>query len=129
MHGKADSGRFVVQEHSARTHHYDLRLAHDGVLKSWAVRKGIPRRAGVKRLAIQVEDHDLFYGNFEGEIPEGEYGAGRVRTWDDGTYTLERWDARRITIALHGTKLKGRYTLLRFPKGGGHSWLIFKRAG
>jgi bifunctional non-homologous end joining protein LigD len=76
--------RFIVQEHHARTHHFDLRLEKDGVLKSWAVPKGLPDTPGMKRLAIQVEDHDLTFVDFEAVLPEGQYGAEGKRNWDRG---------------------------------------------
>ena len=75
------SARFVIQEHQARTHHFDFRLEKDGVFKSWAVPKGIPQEAGVRILAIQVDDHELPFGDFEGKIPAGQYGAGTVVIW------------------------------------------------
>ena len=114
---------FVVQKHEAKHLHYDFRLELDGVLKSWAVPKGIPTKEGIKHLAIQTEDHDLSYANFEGVIPEGEYGAGKVEIWDKGTYELESRKDWKIVFVLHGKKLKGRYTILKFKD---NQWLIFK---
>lgn len=118
--------RFVVQEHFARTHHFDFRLEREGVFKSWVLRKTLPRAAGVRRLAIAVEDHDLSFGDFEGEIPRGEYGAGRIRIWDRGTYSPSRWGDDRITFALFGDRLTGTYTLTRFVRAGPDRWLLFK---
>ena len=121
------TARFVVQEHYARTHHFDFRLEKDGVLKSWAVPKGIPEKPGVKRLAVQVEDHDLEFGQFEGAIPPGEYGAGRVKVWDQGTYELEEWTNDRIAFVLHGSRLTGGYHMIRFKRAGPQDWLLMKR--
>ena len=112
--------RFVIHEHQARTHHFDFRLEQDGVLKSWAVPKGAPEASGVKRLAVQVEDHALEYANFEGTIPRGEYGAGAVRIWDNGTYDLHEWTPDKIVLTLHGARVEGDYSLVRFKKGGDH---------
>ena len=113
--------RFVVQEHHAKRLHWDLRLEMDGVLKSWAVPKGIPEEKGVRRLAIQTEDHDLSYIDFEGIIPEGMYGAGEVKIWDSGEYELlERND--RIKFLAKGRRMKGEYLLLRTKVG----WLLMK---
>jgi bifunctional non-homologous end joining protein LigD len=118
--------RFVIQEHQARTHHFDFRLEKDGVLKSWAVPKGVPEEPGVKRLAIQVEDHALEYGGFEGTIPAGEYGAGTVRIWDCGSYEPHEWTRDKIVFTLHGTRLEGTYSLVRFKGGGENQWLLIK---
>ncbi|HJX23418.1 MAG TPA: non-homologous end-joining DNA ligase, partial [Candidatus Bathyarchaeia archaeon] len=118
-------GTFVVQEHHARRLHYDLRLERDGVLKSWAVPKGIPE-AGDKRLAIEVEDHPLEYANFEGTIPEGQYGAGTVKIWDKGSYDIKTWEEGKIEFTLKGTKLDGRYLLTRLKKAGEKGWLLLK---
>ena len=117
---------FVVQKHQARTLHYDFRLEKDGVLKSWAVPKGVPTEKGVKRLAVEVEDHDLEFGDFEGIIPEGEYGAGTVEIWDQGTYKVEEWLPDRIVFRLDGVRLKGRYCLVRFKRAGERNWLLFR---
>jgi bifunctional non-homologous end joining protein LigD len=119
--------RFLVQEHYARSHHFDFRLEKDGVLKSWAVPKGLPERPGLKRLAVQVEDHALDFGVFEGAIPEGEYGAGRVTIWDRGTYEFEEWTTDRIAFTLHGSRVAGRFALVRFKKGDPRDWLLIKR--
>jgi bifunctional non-homologous end joining protein LigD len=121
--------RFIVQEHHARTRHFDFRLEKDGVFKSWAVPKGLPTEPGVKRLAMQVEDHPLEWGEFEGEIPPGQYGAGTVRIWDRGTYELQEWLPDRIGFTLHGERFHGPYELLPFKRAGEHAWLIFKWGG
>jgi DNA ligase D-like protein (predicted 3'-phosphoesterase) len=121
------TGTFVIQEHQARTHHFDFRLEKDGVLKSWAVPKGLPLEPGVKRLAIQVEDHPLEYANFEGTIPAGNYGAGIVRIWDHGFYELHQWAPDKIVFTLHGARVEGNYSLVRFKSGGEHEWLFIRR--
>jgi DNA ligase D-like protein (predicted 3'-phosphoesterase) len=118
---------FVVQEHWATTHHFDFRLEMDGVLKSWAVPKGVPEEYGVKRLALRVEDHSLEHANFSGVIPEGQYGAGKVTIWDRGTYTLIENLEKRIKFSLKGERLNGTYNLIRFQsKEGKEQWLIMK---
>lgn len=119
-HG-AGGSRFVVQEHRARRLHWDFRLEHDGVAVSWAVPKGIPLEPGVIRLAVQTEDHPLDYMDFEGEIPPGEYGAGRVLIWDRGTYDCEKWTDREVKAVLHGERVRGRYVLI---KTHGRRWLM-----
>lgn len=115
---------FVVHEHWASRHHFDLRLEMDGVLKSWAVPKEPPKEEGVKRLAVQVEDHPFEYKDFQGTIPEGQYGAGKVEIWDKGDYVLEEKTKNKIIFNLKGKKLKGGYSLILFrpPK----NWLLFK---
>jgi bifunctional non-homologous end joining protein LigD len=118
--------RFVIQEHCARTHHFDFRLEKDGVLKSWAVPKGLPDRPGIKRLCIQVEDHDLSFGAFEGEIPQGDYGAGRITVWDHGDYEAGEWNDDLITFTLNGNRLSGDFHLVRFKRGKPAEWLIIK---
>ncbi len=115
--------RFVVQEHHARNLHWDFRLEREDVLKSWAVPKGVPEKTKVKRLAIQVEDHDLDYIDFEGEIGEGEYGAGTVKIWDSGTYTVESETEKALVVKLKGSRLKGSYSLVRLKD---NQWLIIK---
>ena len=128
MNQSPDSnGRFVVQKHRARTLHYDFRLERDGVFKSWAVPKGIPETIGTRRLAVQVPDHPLEYGSFEGTIPEGEYGAGTVEIWDEGTYDLLEWSDDTIGFILHGQRFDGTYSLIRFDRKGPRDWLLFRR--
>ena len=117
---------YVVQEHHARRLHYDLRLEKEGVLKSWAIPKGLPEVPGDKRLAIQVEDHPLEYRAFEGEIPKGEYGAGTVKIWDKGSYEPAIWNDDMIEIFIKGNRIQGRYVLTRFKKAGKNQWLILK---
>ncbi|SPE54304.1 DNA polymerase LigD, ligase domain protein [Verrucomicrobia bacterium] len=109
--------RFVIQKHQARRLHYDFRLESGGVLKSWAVPKGPPLRRGERRLALQVEDHPLEYAGFEGTIPEGNYGAGAVMVWDQGTYepagaVEQGLQAGKLRFTLQGKKLKGEWTLV-----------------
>jgi DNA ligase D-like protein (predicted 3'-phosphoesterase) len=117
---------FVIQEHHATHLHYDLRLERDGVLKSWAVPKGIPETVGAKHLAVAVEDYPLEYGTFEGEIPKGEYGAGTVSIWDSGTYDTKHWDDEKIEVTLHGRRLNGPYVLVKFRRAGRNEWLVFR---
>jgi bifunctional non-homologous end joining protein LigD len=125
--GKMGESRlFVVQEHHARRLHYDLRLENGGVLKSWAVPKGMPESADQKRLAVETEDHPLDYANFEGTIPKGQYGAGTVKIWDKGMYELKVWDEKMVEFTLKGQKLTGRYVLVRLKKAGEKNWLLLK---
>lgn len=117
---------FVVQEHHARRLHYDFRLERDGVLKSWAVPKGIPETSEDKRLAVKVEDHPLDYAKFEGEIPKGQYGAGQVIIWDKGTFETKVWNEKMVEVVLKGKKLTGRYVLVPLKKAGEKNWLMLK---
>jgi len=116
---------FVIQEHHARRLHYDLRLEKEGVLKSWAVPKGIPE-VGQKVLAVEVEDHPYDYASFEGEIPKGQYGAGTVKIWDKGYYEAKLWENDKIEVTLDGNRLKGRYILVRLKRAGDKDWLLLK---
>jgi DNA ligase D-like protein (predicted 3'-phosphoesterase) len=125
----AEGHSFVVQEHHSRRLHYDFRLERDGVLKSWAVPKGIPTDPGAKHLAVAVEDHPLEYGHFEGSIPKGEYGAGTVTIWDRGTYDTKHWADDKIEVILHGSRLNGHYVLVTFRRAGKNEWLLFKAGG
>ncbi|MEV8566243.1 DNA polymerase ligase N-terminal domain-containing protein [Streptomyces sp. NPDC051322] len=146
--GGADELSFVVQIHDARRMHFDFRLEVDGVLKSWAVPKGPSTDPRDKRLAVPTEDHPLEYREFEGVIPQGEYGGGTVIVWDEGTYRSLSHDRRgrpvpfgeslergHATFRLHGTKLQGEYALTRFHGGGGdgsgepEAWLLIKARG
>jgi bifunctional non-homologous end joining protein LigD len=118
---------FVIQEHHARRLHYDLRLERNGVLKSWAVPKGIPESAGERRLAVETEDHPFEYASFAGTIPEGQYGAGTVKIWDKGHYESKLWEDDKIEFTLNGQRLKGRYVLVRLKKAkDDKSWLLLK---
>jgi bifunctional non-homologous end joining protein LigD len=134
--GRPPSGGrlFVVQKHAARRLHYDLRLEMDGVLKSWAVPKGPSVHAEEKRLAVHVEDHPVEYGDFEGVIPPGNYGAGSVIVWDNGRYRsakpedpLEQLARGRLEVEIFGHKMRGRWTLARMS-GKEREWLLLKKA-
>jgi bifunctional non-homologous end joining protein LigD len=126
--------RFVVHEHHATHLHWDFRLEFEEVLKSWAIPKGPSMNPADRRLAIQVEDHSLEYGNFAGTIPEGEYGAGEVLIWDQGNYEpltefAEGLATGTVSFRLHGRKLTGEFTLVRLKKGTGKEWLLIKKKG
>jgi bifunctional non-homologous end joining protein LigD len=120
---------YVIQRHQASRLHFDLRLQEGAVLKSWAVPKTPPEKAGERRLAVEVEDHPLDYGGFEGTIPKGEYGAGTVKIWDRGTYEpLETSPSKRL-VSIHGRRLKGTYVLVKLRAREGakdKNWLFFK---
>lgn len=121
----ASDMRFVVHEHHARRLHWDLRLEHDGVLMSWAIPNGIPHDPRENRKAIHVEDHPLSYIDFKGEIPQGNYGAGRVLIWDHGLYDCEKLREDELIVVFHGERLRGRYALFR--TGGEQSdWMIHR---
>ena len=126
--------RFVVQKHDASRLHYDFRLEFDGVLKSWAVPKGPSLDPNRKALAVQVEDHPIDYGEFEGVIPKGEYGGGTVLLWDKGTWEplhdpAEGFAEGKLHFFLHGKKLQGEWSLVRMhgkAGGDGKNWLLMK---
>jgi bifunctional non-homologous end joining protein LigD len=124
------AGRFVVQEHHATRLHWDLRLEHDGVLASWAIPNGIPLHPAENRLAVHTEDHPLEYLDFHGEIPRGEYGAGTMRIWDQGTFDTHLWDDKKVEITFHGERLAGRYGLFpigqRGREGSEKDWMIHR---
>ena len=125
---KSIQQRFVIQKHQASHLHYDFRLEMFGVLKSWAVPKNLPLKKGIKHLAVQTEDHPVDYLDFQGVIPKGNYGAGAVKTWDKGKYKLiteitKKSLPKSFKFILHGKKVKGEYSMVRFQK---KNWLIFK---
>jgi DNA ligase D-like protein (predicted 3'-phosphoesterase) len=139
--GTADMPVFVVQKHFASHLHFDFRLELDGVLKSWAIPKGPSINPKEKKLAVMVEDHPLEYKDFEGLIPEGNYGAGKVYRWDSGTYhalgasnreeserlSLEGLQKGHLTFILNGTVLKGEFALIRLKKASPKDWLLIKK--
>jgi bifunctional non-homologous end joining protein LigD len=136
---KQNKQRFVIQEHYASSFHYDFRLEMNDnddsvVLKSWAIPKNIPLTKGVKRLAVQTEDHPIEYLNFEGEIPEKNYGAGKVVIWDKGIWGLMKGSLKenRLSFNLFGNRIKGRYMMIKIKnldkdKKNGNCWLIWKK--
>ncbi|APG85759.1 ATP-dependent DNA ligase [Sinorhizobium americanum] len=129
-----DRKRFLVQKHDATRLHYDFRLEWEGVLKSWAVTRGPSLNPGDKRLAVRTEDHPLAYGDFEGTIPEGEYGGGTVMLWDTGWWEPEDGPAialrkGKLSFKLHGSRMKGGWALVRIRKRDGdkrENWLLVK---
>lgn len=119
---------YVIQKHNASHLHYDLRLEMDGVLKSWAVPKEPSTDPAVKRLAVAVEDHPLGYEKFAGTIPEGEYGAGTVEIWDQGTYQLLEKSDKAYSLEINGKKLKGLFYLVKLKPGEDvKNWLFFRK--
>ncbi|OBI75410.1 ATP-dependent DNA ligase [Mycobacterium asiaticum] len=114
---------FVIQEHHARRLHYDFRLERDGVLVSWAVPKNLPETTSVNHLAVHTEDHPLEYASFEGNIPKGEYGGGKVIIWDSGTYEAEKFRDDEVIVNLHGSRISGRYALIQTK---GDQWLAHR---
>jgi len=127
--GKEGRLVYVVQKHKASHLHYDLRLEEGGVLKSWAIPKLPPQEEGVRRLAVETEDHPLGYELFEGIIPKGEYGAGKVEVWDRGTYLPQQGSDRgKRIIEIKGQKLSGRYGLIKLKAKDTRdkNWLFFK---
>ncbi|MGZ4842124.1 MAG: DNA ligase D [Candidatus Angelobacter sp.] len=129
-----EGNRFFIQRHSARRLHYDLRLEMDGVLKSWALPHGPTLDPAIKRLAVQVEDHPIDYGSFEGTIPSGNYGAGSVTLWDRGTYEwlgpktpAQMWESGDIKLRFHGHKIVGEFALVRTNRAKGKDWLLIKK--
>ena len=136
--GASDKPIFVVQKHDASRLHYDFRLEVGGTLKSWAVPKGPSSDPSVKRLAVPTEDHPMEYADFEGVIPEGEYGGGTVMVWDTGTYETfpdkegeeslsseESFERGSMKIRLHGKKMKGEWAI--FNMKGKKEWLLMKK--
>lgn len=136
--GVPDRARFVIQKHKASRLHYDFRLEVDGVLKSWAVPKGPSTNPSEKRLAVETEDHPMEYADFEGTIPEDEYGGGTVMVWDAGTYeNIKKVDGEtvpmektyengQIEVSLEGKKLRGGYALVKMKGRGEGNWLLIK---
>src|SRR5579872_692130 len=136
---KSQAGRYFIQRHNATRLHYDFRLEIDGTLKSWAIPKGPSLDPTVKHLAAMVEDHPLDYGDFEGNIPKGEYGGGSVMLWDRGTFELipdaragatatEQLARGDLKFRLHGEKLTGTWAIVHMKnRGKGNEWLIIKK--
>ena len=123
--------RFVVQQHHATRLHWDLRLEHDGALASWAIPNGIPATPADNRLAVHTEDHPLEYLDFHGEIPKGEYGAGTMTIWDQGTFEVHKWEERKVEVTFRGERLRGRYGLFPIGRGVGGNpdqkdWMIHR---
>jgi bifunctional non-homologous end joining protein LigD len=120
---KRPGNRFVIQEHHARSLHWDLRLERDGVLASWALPKGLPDTPEQNHLAVHTEDHPLEYATFAGEIPGGEYGAGSMTIWDTGHYEAEKWTDSEVKFSLHGSKASGDFVLFQTKD---RNWMIHR---
>jgi bifunctional non-homologous end joining protein LigD len=120
---KPKAPRFVIQEHHARRLHWDLRLEHDGVAVSWALPKGVPTDPKRNNLAVHTEDHPLEYLEFHGEIPKGQYGAGTMSIWDQGTYEAEKFRENEVILTFHGERVQGRYALFQTRED---NWMIHR---
>ena len=120
---KPSGQRFVIQEHHARSLHWDLRLERDGVLASWALPKGLPETPEKNHLAVHTEDHPLEYATFQGDIPQGEYGGGRMTIWDSGTYDVDKWSDTEVKFVLHGKKTTGSFVLFQTND---RDWMIHR---
>jgi bifunctional non-homologous end joining protein LigD len=120
---RGNDDTYVIQEHHARRLHWDVRLERGGVLVSWAVPKGLPTVPGDIRLAVHTEDHPMEYATFEGEIPRGEYGGGRMFIWDRGRYETIKWSEREVQVVFDGRRVKGRYTFFRSGRDG-KDWMV-----
>ena len=121
--GQSSGQRFVIQEHHARSLHWDLRLERDGVLASWALPKGLPETPEKNHLAVHTEDHPLEYVTFQGEIPLGEYGGGQMTIWDSGRYDVEKWSDSEVKFVLHGAKASGSFVLFQTKD---RDWMIHR---
>ncbi|TMK70885.1 MAG: DNA ligase [Actinobacteria bacterium] len=119
----AKGNRFVIQEHHARRLHWDLRLEHDGTLVSFALPRGVPQDPKQNRLAVHTEDHPLEYLEFEGDIPKGQYGAGKMRIWDRGTFEAEKFRENEVIAVFDGEQMKGKYALFQT---NGDNWMIHR---
>lgn len=125
---RGNDDTFVIQEHHARRLHWDVRLERGGVLVSWAVPKGLPAEPGTIRLAVHTEDHPMEYATFEGDIPKGEYGGGKMIIWDRGRYETVKWSDREVSVVLHGQRVEGTYVFFRSGRPGGSGndkdWMV-----
>lgn len=121
---KSERPIYVIQRHHTKKLHFDLRLEINGVLKSWAIPKEPPTQENIKRLAVQTEDHAIEYSDFEGEIPEGLYGAGKVEIWDKGDFELMERSDNKVIVKINGKRLKGIYCLIKLKD---KNWLFFKK--
>ena len=130
QHQNAQEPIYIIQQHNATRLHWDMRLEIDGTLKSWALPKEPTTETGTKRLAVQTQDHPIEYAAFEGTIPEGSYGAGEVKIWDKGTFTLIESDTDKLIIDIHAKKLNGTYALIKThfrDSTSKNTWLFFKK--